>query len=76
MLMMLMIGTQSSLGMEEEGDGNRLTFKQRLNLVGGKGMASPCDQALITLTGFDHESSFQRKMLDVELFHVPNKDYS
>jgi hypothetical protein len=33
-LMVLMIGTQSSVGMEEEGDGNGLTFKQRLTLAG------------------------------------------
>jgi hypothetical protein len=91
---MLMIGTQSSVGMEEEGDGNGLTFKQRLTLAGRQRRdrpiprtalldpsASPwqalcvsgCDQALITLTGSDHESFSELETLFTPLFenHSP-----
>jgi hypothetical protein len=89
-----MIGTQSSVGTEEEGDANGLTFKQRLTLAGRQRRdrripraallepsASPwralyvsgSDPALITLTGFDHDSFNELERLFTPFFenHTP-----
>ena len=94
MLMIWMIATQSSVGMDEEGeesDANGLTFKQRLTLASRKAKARPAalldpsaspwqklyvsrsDQALITLTGFDHYSFGELERLFTPFYenHTP-----